>query len=263
MSNKKNCDIQVQHIIRSSKNDIISNQTFDFYYCSIVVNGSGFYVDELLNVHPIEPVCIYQNKPGVPFSLIIDFSQRWEEYNFIMPSKTYEALIEQDFLRCELPVLKCEWEPFMAEWIHDIFTLKKRESPYSSMETYFNIQRFIITVHNYSRYPHWSYDYASIRRTIIKIHRDGVCLHTTAELAAECNMTEDHFRKAFISFTGKSPFRYLKEENMKYAKMLLCEGKSVQETSEILGYADPFSFSKSFKKELGLSPVQFIKENSK
>ena len=43
--------------------------------------------------------------------------------------------------------------------------------------------------------------------------------------------------------------------------MLLLDNHSIQETAFLAGFADVFSFSKSFKNTFGVTPNGFKKEN--
>ncbi|MCR5754556.1 MAG: AraC family transcriptional regulator [Acetatifactor sp.] len=80
------------------------------------------------------------------------------------------------------------------------------------------------------------------------------------DIAASLGMGYENFRKLFKEETGKSPLQYVLEERFQYAKRFLAEGKSVKETAALLGYADPYIFSKQFKKYTGSSPSQYHKK---
>ena len=48
---------------------------------------------------------------------------------------------------------------------------------------------------------------------------------------------------------------------MKKAKILLKHGMSVGATARPIGYDDTFTFSKAFKKVVGISPKEYIPKN--
>lgn len=50
---------------------------------------------------------------------------------------------------------------------------------------------------------------------------------------------------------------------MEEAKKLLTAGQKVSYVAQMTGYADTFTFSKMFKKQYGLSPVNWVQSNIK
>ena len=80
------------------------------------------------------------------------------------------------------------------------------------------------------------------------------------DLAKCVNLSVSHFRKLFRNTLRKSPIQYLRTIRINKAKELLAaEGKAVTETSEIVGFSNPFYFDVVFKKETGMTPTDFIR----
>ena len=79
------------------------------------------------------------------------------------------------------------------------------------------------------------------------------------EIAKALGITYDHFRLRFRRATGQSPGDWLIDQRIEKAKALL-QIHSVGETAEALGYPEPFSFSRQFKKRTGISPRRFQQE---
>lgn len=79
-----------------------------------------------------------------------------------------------------------------------------------------------------------------------------------AELAAQYGMTGTRFGQLFQRHVGRAPLDYLTRLRMNCAKELLktCDC-SITQVAECVGYIDPYYFSKSFKKIIGLSPTEF------
>lgn len=75
-----------------------------------------------------------------------------------------------------------------------------------------------------------------------------------AQMAAFCNLSEAHLRRLFKARTGLSPKAYQDQVRIEKAGELLKNGFSVRMVSEILGYSDPYHFSRRFKSILGCSP---------
>jgi len=61
-------------------------------------------------------------------------------------------------------------------------------------------------------------------------------------------------RQAFRSRLGRPPQQQLIHERMQTAARLLSEDLPVQAVGERVGYADPATFARLFKRHLGMSP---------
>ena len=65
-------------------------------------------------------------------------------------------------------------------------------------------------------------------------------------------------RRLFKTENGISLNRYIMKQRMDKAKQYLDEGSSnLQQISQMVGFADPFYFSKCFKKEYGIAPSKY------
>ncbi len=79
------------------------------------------------------------------------------------------------------------------------------------------------------------------------------------ELARIAGMSEKYFIFYFKQALGITPGRYIYQLKMNRARDLLqSRSYSIQQIAEMLGYPDPYSFSKAFKKYYKVPPSQFI-----
>ncbi len=83
---------------------------------------------------------------------------------------------------------------------------------------------------------------------------------TIDQLASHMGMGRTTMYKKLKSLTGKSPVELIKDYRIEKARMLLCSGQfTVSEVAYKVGFSDPSYFSKCFKEQYGLSPVDFLK----
>jgi len=86
-------------------------------------------------------------------------------------------------------------------------------------------------------------------------------LTTTAgvtELAEMANLSPSHFAALFKSATGMGVIEYLtRVRSARARELLLTTRMSVQDIAEAVGYADPYYFSRQFRRVNGVSPRTF------
>ena len=84
---------------------------------------------------------------------------------------------------------------------------------------------------------------------------------SVAALAKLCNISEGYFRRQFRTCMGKSPVEYRNELRLDKARLYLEYGDvSVQEISDMLGYATVSHFIKEFKNHNGIPPLKYRKK---
>ena len=74
-------------------------------------------------------------------------------------------------------------------------------------------------------------------------------------------MSISWFIRNFKEYTEATPTQYIQSLRISNAQTLLeTTNYNVSEIAQILGYDDPFYFSRVFKKQSGLSPSEFRKQ---
>ena len=79
-------------------------------------------------------------------------------------------------------------------------------------------------------------------------------------LARKCYISEYHFFRMFKKVMEISPYQYLLQRRLKYAEEeIQSDQKNISEIALDAGFSDLFTFSKSFKKNFGISPRAYHK----
>jgi AraC-like DNA-binding protein len=77
---------------------------------------------------------------------------------------------------------------------------------------------------------------------------------STADLAASLGVGVRTLTQRFSRLTGMPPARWVRRRRLGHARALIESGVPVGETANRLGFANPFHFSRAFKREFGTSP---------
>lgn len=84
---------------------------------------------------------------------------------------------------------------------------------------------------------------------------------SVGDLAAMINFSEDYFTHEFSEFMGKSPINYLNSVRLDKAKIMLnSSDKSIDDIAFDCGFQSTSYFIKLFKKQNGLTPLQYRKK---
>ncbi len=147
-------------------------------------------------------------------------------------------------------------ESHLDGWMPSLIQELKNTPQDNLSEVYLNLQKFIIHLHR----P--LINATSSKREIIDsakqlLYESCFSKLSFPEIAASVGLGYENFRKLFKEETGLSPLQYVLEVKFHYAERLLHEGMSVKEAAAAVGYADPYIFSKQFKKYIGESPSHY------
>lgn len=108
--------------------------------------------------------------------------------------------------------------------------------------------------------PGWSHAVRDpqVRRALALMHADSAHPWTLESLAAQAGLSRTTLAERFREAMGDTPLAYLRTLRMQRAMRLLAEtSHTLEAVAAEVGYTDAFSFSKVFKRTVGLSPREF------
>lgn len=81
------------------------------------------------------------------------------------------------------------------------------------------------------------------------------------QLAKQFNFSSAYLSKIFLKHTGEAPSKYIATLRINEAKRLLKHRRDlpVKAVGELVGYGDPFYFSRIFKQATGMTPREYQK----
>ncbi len=105
--------------------------------------------------------------------------------------------------------------------------------------------------------------YISQYEYIVKVmnehYRESLCQEDIARL---CNLSPSNLKKIFHMYSDIGVMRYFSSIKLRYAMNLILEGVSIQNISDELGFSSPSYFHAVFKKEIGMTPKEYLRKNA-
>ncbi|RCW71953.1 helix-turn-helix domain-containing protein [Saliterribacillus persicus] len=100
-----------------------------------------------------------------------------------------------------------------------------------------------------------------IHRMIDLFHSHPIIKRTSEEIAEEIQMNYAYLSSLFKNHTGKSIMQYQNEILIEEAIQLFKDNnQNISEVSDLLGFSNPFYFSRVFKKVTGVSPSTYLQQ---
>ncbi|WP_182867108.1 AraC family transcriptional regulator [Rhodopirellula sp. JC639] len=98
--------------------------------------------------------------------------------------------------------------------------------------------------------------YEHVRAFIEKHYLD---LSTIEEVAQACEVTPIYVSRLFKKHASIGAYQFLIRLRMHHAaELLLHEQMKVKDVAEVMGFADPFQFSRAFKRVYGVAPSKLV-----
>lgn len=102
-----------------------------------------------------------------------------------------------------------------------------------------------------------------VRTAVDRMHSRCEHAWTLDELAREAGLSRTALAERFRVAMGDTPLSYLRTVRMQKAMQLLSETeRKLEDVATLVGYQDAFSFSKVFKRTVGVSPKTFRLQDS-
>ena len=81
-------------------------------------------------------------------------------------------------------------------------------------------------------------------------------------LASKCRISEVYFRRLFFEHYKTTPKQYIIDMRINRAKQLLSEGNNkIAAISENCGFSNPYHFCRTFKRQVGVTPTEYMMNN--
>ncbi|MCX5662834.1 MAG: AraC family transcriptional regulator [Planctomycetota bacterium] len=236
---------------------------FTIWAIGLVVSGRGSYRVEDGSgadvVRRIEPGCAFAVFPGPRFHYGPDPGTTWEEYFVCLTGPGTRRLLKAGWLFDDGSVRPVSKIGELVEAWRGLIAVLKRGQPGDLDRAGLATQSLLLELH------HARADVAQARagNPAIEAVLDHCRLHFAQPidlpaLARRHAMSYSLLRQRVRQITGLPPARYIAHLRCDAARRLLGETDlPVKQVASSVGVADPFTFSRTFRRCTGLSPLQY------
>jgi len=233
-------------------------KTFAIVY---VLDGSGEFTDWNNVTHAVGAGCLIQLPAGRRHSVVHQADGNWVEAWMTFKGSFGKMLIDLGTIIESQPVLRPGVDRTLVEQF-DRIRGQLRDTPARDLPaTLAAAHQLIVSLYAADRRRE-SVDpqTAMIERAAALLGRDLGERLDVADIASGMELSYERFRKIFRDRIGLSPGEYRIRRRIDEARAMLSQHRmSTKEIAYALGYADPFTFSKQFKRFVGMSPTAFRK----
>ncbi len=128
---------------------------------------------------------------------------------------------------------------------------------------------YLLALHEDGQLPYSSmsrstqHNDAVVRDCQTWIEQNYTCSNPVFEMTEQSGLTSRTFARRFRSATGYQPIEYVQGIRIEAAKQMLeSDTASVEVISSSVGYDDPASFRRVFKRKVGMTPARYRKKFS-
>jgi AraC-like DNA-binding protein len=130
----------------------------------------------------------------------------------------------------------------------------------SALSLYYHLERLKVGQKESTRSDSNS-TFSALRPAIDYISQNYMQKIVIKELAILCHLSENHFRRQFLSIMGTSPLAFINFTRINQACIMLSTtNRSILTIAEEVGFSSVASFNRNFKELLGVSPNAYRKK---
>lgn len=238
-----------------------TNRVMQSYVLVYVLSGTGTFTDWNDVTYPVEPGCAIQMPPGKKHSVEHHGDGQWLEAWLTLDGDFARALAAVGSIDESRPLLRPGVDRSLIDQFVRIRTDLREALDRDLPATLAAAHGLIVALHAADRRRETADPVATlVERACAALGRDLDRRLDLQTLAADLELSYERFRKLFRQRQGISPGEYRIRRRIDQAKALITQhGLSNKEIAYVLGYADPFTFSKQFKQVVGMSPAMFRK----
>lgn len=232
----------------------------DHYAGVLVLRGRGRYVDWTGREHELRPGSFFQRVPGRKHSSDQVPDGSWAECFVRMGAGLFEELHHMNAMDADRPVLQPGISLPVVLRFEDLVQKLKRAREHQLPGALAQAIALLTDIYTLDRgRSKLKPEQRLVEEACHSLSRNLSERLSMPDLARELGCGYERFRKLFRSHVGVSPGEYRIRRRIEWACSLLAAGDtSVKDVAYQLGYPDAFSFSKQFRRVVGVPPLHVL-----
>ncbi len=224
-----------------------------------VLRGSGVFEDWTGDSHTVDAGCLIVLPPGRMHGVSQHPNGLWAEAYVLLSADAAEGFSRFGLIQPDHCILRPGVHRVLVEQFDGILDDLKHAPDRRLGRTLVRVHELLMHAHELDQ------EGASVDASADLI--DDACALLSQNLdrrisvpalARQFDLSYERFRKLFRHRMGLSPGEYRIRRRIDLAQTLLAQARlSVSQVAYRLGYKDPFTFSKQFKRVTGISPQAF------
>lgn len=237
----------------------VTDYRFPFFSLVYVVTGKGQYIDENSKSYYLGDGSLFQRKPGVIHSTIINPELVWTEYYIDLSPGLYNKLSAIGLIDEATPVYHIAPDQTIIAEFKRMIRLLCESSENRLPDVFLKFLALIRDLVNQSNLQQVnSTSNKMIEKGCIDFNRMLDQRFDVKEYCKENGWGYESFRKLFKKNIGLSPVQYIVRRRLEEAcRLLRTTTMQVSEISTVLGYQSQYDFSNQFNRQFGVFPKQF------
>lgn len=239
----------------------ITNEQYDRLAMVYLLRGRGHYSDSIGIEHSLNAGDLFWRYPDRRHSNQIDPESQWLECFISVRTEWYELLKSIDLIDPERPCMHVGLRPDIPQKIHTLVEqLTSSDTPLSNSDHEFEIVSLMRQILRRNLEPSSG---NSQQRLILESAREAIRHDATGpknltDILQNSGLSYSRLRGLFQKIYKMSPGDYRIQVRLEQACALLeTTDLNLQQIADQLGYGDAFTFSKQFKKRMGVAPNQY------
>lgn len=245
------------------KTEWIDHQ-FQLHAVGLVVSGRGSYRHGSDAPVPIEPGSMFTVFPGPVFTYGPTPGPAWEEYYFCAVGTGVKRWVDWGWFPANGAVHAMATPAPVVEGFRELLRVQRRGEPGDADRAVTLAERLLVEMyHARETVRHARRADPSMAAVMTHCQQQFTRPVDFAELAAEHAMSYSSLRQRIKQITGVPPAQYLIHLRCQKAQALLSDTDlTIKAIGAAVGIPDPYAFSRTFKKCVGLAPDLYRRQTA-